>query len=169
MSIRLTPALRRRLDEERKKEEPSRSMTQEIETRLRLSFEEMQRRQDALGGPTNYWLALSIAAGINAIEREMGARWFEDRKVFDECGIFISEFLSHFRPTKSKKRPRAKPVRLGNLVLPPPSHSPGRRAAQRAFTGLSMAAMAGAANVDLPNDVFAAVGVLARRIKGRGA
>jgi hypothetical protein len=95
LGVRVTPALHDRLEAARA--ESGRTLSQEMEARLRLSFEDNQRAQERFGGPTNYWLFQWIARGIAIIEQQTGRRWWEDRYTFDECRALIDEIWGFFK------------------------------------------------------------------------
>jgi hypothetical protein len=132
----MTPALRDQLEAARVSS--GRTLSQEIEARLRLSFGEPQRVQDQFGGPTNYWLFRTMADRIRSIELALGQqvdgeprdghRWWQNRYTYDECLDFIGALLASFRP----KGRRITPAHLKGYPL-------GKRTATIALANLEMA------------------------------
>jgi len=104
VSIRLTPALHARLEEECKKTKPERPLSQEIEARLWQSLELEQEIEKRFHSRRNYFVAQLIADGIAAwIEPLTGQRVWEDPFAFEEAKIFINALMDYLRP-KGKKR-----------------------------------------------------------------
>jgi hypothetical protein len=99
LSVRIPAALRERLDAARRKSETDRSLSQEIEMRLRLSFEMDARIQDRFGGPTNYWLFHTMASLVRIIENQTGRRWWEDPYTFQQVKSCVEAIFRHLTPT----------------------------------------------------------------------
>jgi hypothetical protein len=96
VSIRLTPALKSRLEQEAKAER--RTLSQEIESRLRMSFElEMGPQKEF--GLQNWQLVVLIAEQLKAIEEETERSLFAHRSTFDECKTGINSLLDYWMPS----------------------------------------------------------------------
>lgn len=116
LSIRISPELRAKLEAAAKEDEVGRSLSQEIEARLRLSFGEPQRRVDEFGGPILYSLFHTLAAHIRGIEHNTKHRLWEDRYTFDECMVLIDMVMQRFKPAGSRKVPKQlKETQLGKM------------------------------------------------------
>jgi hypothetical protein len=99
ISIRLTPGLRDRLEKERTKVEPPQTLSQEIEARIRESFELDGSIHQFLGGyDYHYWLLRVIAELIVLIEHELGRKFVNDRFTFDQVKLAINTILDRFEP-----------------------------------------------------------------------
>jgi hypothetical protein len=97
INIRFAPGLRAQLDAARQVD--GRSLSQEIETRLRLSLEAPEKEKEKFGGPTNNWLLRIIANQIKTVERFAGdKRWWEDVYTFNQVQLLVDTFLEFFRP-----------------------------------------------------------------------
>jgi len=105
LGIRVTPALRDQLEAARN--DSSRTLSQEIEARLRLSFGEQQRAQEEFGGATNYFLFQAISRGIIRIQERTGRQWWEDRYTFNECQALMAAVWSRFKPRGRNTIPKA--------------------------------------------------------------
>src|SRR5579862_1147896 len=136
LGVRVTSGLYDQLEAARV--ESNRTISQEIEARLRLSFGEPQRVQDQFGGPTNYWLFRTMADRIRTMELAIGEqvggeprdghRWWQDRYAFDECLKFMTTLLASFKP----KGRKVVPAHLRGYPL-------GERTAVIAMANLEMA------------------------------
>jgi len=103
IGIRLPPDLRHRLDDERKKAEPERSISQEIELRLRQSLEQPRRFRDK----RIYDLALMIEEGIvDYIQPATRQNCWKDPYTFDQVKKLIDEFLKFLRPEGKRIVPK---------------------------------------------------------------
>lgn len=96
LAFRGTRALEARLKAEAAKS--GRALSQEIEARVRLSFEASQRVQDQFGGAATYWFFFYVAFGMKEIEALTGKRWWEDRFTFGACQDLINTALGYFMP-----------------------------------------------------------------------
>jgi hypothetical protein len=84
---------------ERACEKSGSTMSREIETRLRLSFEIREKEKEKFGGPTNYWLLRLIANQIKTVERFAGnKRWWEDAYTFNQVMLLIGTIFEFFKP-----------------------------------------------------------------------
>jgi hypothetical protein len=106
LSIRIAPDLRAKLEAVVRADESGRSLSQEIEARLRLSFGEEQRRQDEFGGPTTYWLFRILAGQIGGIEHDTGHRFWKDRYTFEECIELVVDTFKPLKPSGRRKVPK---------------------------------------------------------------
>ena len=93
----------------------SRTLSQEIEARLRLSFDKDQKEVDRFGGQTNYWLLRIIAHQIPIVEKlahpeapreNPPSRWWEDPYTFQQVKILIDTLFDCFRPNGQAITPR---------------------------------------------------------------
>jgi hypothetical protein len=138
LSVRVSDSLRERLEIACRQSE--RTLSQEIEARLRLSFEENQKRVDAFGGPTNYWLFRIIANQIRTVERlanpkEQVRRWWEDPYTFKQVKILIDTFFDCFKPSGRAVTPR-RFLAMGEPL--------GQNLANREMANIEAASMEGA-------------------------
>lgn len=88
----------------------SRTISQEIEARLRLSFEPQQKIIDEFGGPTNYWLLKTIARVIGTTEwlaHHPVRRWWEDPYTFNQVKNAINTLFDFFKPSGRAVTPAA--------------------------------------------------------------
>jgi hypothetical protein len=71
----------------------NRTISQEIEARLRLSFGQHQETIDQFGGPTNYWLLRIAAHEIGTVEwlahPDVRRRHPDLRRIADEMGVEV--------------------------------------------------------------------------------
>jgi hypothetical protein len=149
VSIRLTPELRARLEEERKSADPERTLSQEIDMRIRESFDLDRSIKKMLGGVDYYWLLRLVAQEIVFIEHQTGRRFVEDRFTFDQVKAMINTILDHF------KRPgvSSPPERLTALLDERAITLLGKRAAVSALAQLELAKMSGVDLLILPDFV----------------
>jgi Arc-like DNA binding domain len=121
--VRLPAALYERLAAAAR--ENNRSLSQEMEARLRLSFEEGQKRFEEFGGSTNYWLFRSIASQIHNVERlaypteqDEHRRWWQDPYTFKQVKTLINTFCDFFKPNGRAVTPSyyAKDAPLGEWL-----------------------------------------------------
>jgi hypothetical protein len=106
VSIRLTPRLRARLEEERKNATPERTFSQEIEFRLRRSFEDPEQPvKDRFGGPTPYLFFLIIANQLITLERFTGERWWRDPYTHRQARVLLGTFMDWFKPAGRPRTP----------------------------------------------------------------
>ena len=103
VSIRLTPALKERLELERKIE--GRPLSQEIELRLRQSFEAEQKLEERFHGRRIYKVMQLIADQIEYLEKVFGRSCWEDPFLFDQVVISVKTILGYLRPKGRKLLP----------------------------------------------------------------
>ncbi len=102
LTTRITPELRSALDTAARKNKVS--LSQEIEHRLRNSFDrEMQRDwrdrlADDLGGKKTFALLLVISQFVQGIEMLTGKRWHDDPYTIEEVGKGIIVILNRLAP-----------------------------------------------------------------------
>ena len=99
-----------------------RSLSQEIEWRLRRSFDEERGIVDKLGGPESYAFLRLIAQSIDMTARQAGniasrarghsVTWLNDPYVYDQAVKAVIVVLEAFRPEGDPARPKLK-VRAG--------------------------------------------------------
>lgn len=101
-STRITPELRSAL--EYAAETSGRSISQEVETRLRLSFDaELQRGQrdkliEAFGGEESFALFVVLSMFIQSIEIKTGRPWHADRYTYEQVAAGAAFILDSFAP-----------------------------------------------------------------------
>jgi hypothetical protein len=96
VSLRLPATLRARLEAVCR--EAERSLNQEIEIRLRRSFEQNENIKKQFG-ETNFWLFAITARLIGYLERGTGERWWDDAYTFLQVKALMNTLLDHFKPT----------------------------------------------------------------------
>src|SRR3981081_845005 len=84
LGIRMTRELRERLDAARRTDEVERSLNQEIELRLRQSFESEQRIEERFHGYRIYSLMQFIAYQIEFLEQVTGRSCWEDVALYEQ-------------------------------------------------------------------------------------
>ena len=94
------------------------SLSQEIEWRLRRSFDEERNIVDNLGGPESYAFLRLIAQSIDMTARQAGAiasrargqtaTWLNDPYVYDQAVKAVNVVLEAFRPEGDSARPKIK-------------------------------------------------------------
>jgi hypothetical protein len=98
VGVHLTKAIKAKLDEARKRPDGEISISEEIERRVRQSFELDQRIRDRFGGAGTFSLLRIVVEGITSIERRTKHRWFEDLYTFDQVKLMFNTVYEHFRP-----------------------------------------------------------------------
>jgi hypothetical protein len=106
VSIRLTPRLREQLEEERKKAAPERTLSQEIEIRVRESFELDHWVKQLFGGPRHYWLLRIIAEQMLVIEHQIGNEFLSDRFTFDQVRNAVDVLFDYIKPRGRRLIPK---------------------------------------------------------------
>jgi hypothetical protein len=96
LSTRITGELRSALDAA--KEKSGRSLSQEIEYRLRRSFEEDTKMKDIFGGRENY----AIARLIGCLLDSHGSDWKRDEENFDYIIASVALVLRLFGPRSTR-------------------------------------------------------------------
>jgi hypothetical protein len=151
LSIRISASLREKLEASSKQTE--RSLSQEIEARLRLSFEENQIRIDEFCGQENYWLFRIIANQIRTLEKVtyIGEHrlWWDDPYLFKQVKILINTILDYLKPKGRAVTPRHHAeLDVGNrtIIFAEPF---GQRLGEHIIAGTELMRM----NPDPPNDV----------------
>jgi len=76
-------------------EASGRSVSQEIESRLELSFQE----ERILGGKSTALLSKLIASTIGLVEVETGRDWTEDRMTWEAVNAAVQRIISWFQPS----------------------------------------------------------------------
>ena len=104
VGLRITPLLHDRLLAAAKERE--RSVSEEINLRLRRSFEDPEQPiKDRFGGPTPYWFFLIIANQLRTLERFTGERWWQDPYTHRQAKILFQTFIDCFKPAGRARRP----------------------------------------------------------------
>jgi hypothetical protein len=136
VSIRLTPELRTRLEAERTSAAPERSLSQEIELRIRETFDFDKSMQKLLGGSDyHYWLLRIVAEQIVSIEYHIGRQFLKDRFTFDQVKSAINTILDHFKP-RGRSSP---PERLTSVFEEQAIREFGKRLALLALVPIALA------------------------------
>ncbi len=113
VGIRLTKATRDKLEKARRGPEGDKTLSQEIEQRLRRSFELDEELTKRFGSPGTYALFRMMANGIALVEancvrgdetRERS--WLHNRFVFDQVKALINVMLNRFKPEGRRVRPK---------------------------------------------------------------
>jgi hypothetical protein len=108
VGLRITPQLHQLLLAEAQKSE--RSLSHEIEYRLRRSFEQgdedEQKFRERFGGPTSYWVLLITGNLIRRLERFTGERWWRDPYTHWQMRVLIKSVLDRFKPVGLPRTPR---------------------------------------------------------------
>lgn len=119
VGVRLTKAVRQKLESARRSSDGDRTLSQEIEIRLRRSFELDEELMKRFGSPGAYAFVRLIAEGIKGIEEicshnkagsaandEGRRQWLQDRFTFEQVVLMINELLPYFRPAGKSVRPK---------------------------------------------------------------
>jgi hypothetical protein len=106
IGLRITPDLRQRLEEERRKAVPKRTLSQEIEIRLLESFELEKKIEERFRGRRTYYILQMIADGIGLAECATERHWLDDAYTYDEIASFVCEALRLLRPKGKRAFPR---------------------------------------------------------------
>jgi hypothetical protein len=106
ISFRVSQSLREQLEVARREGESERSLSAEIELRLRRSFDGDADVQKHFSSSRLYWLSRYIARDIVHIEESTGpeARWLDDPFVYDEVRAYIDTLFDHMRRPRGRKR-----------------------------------------------------------------
>jgi len=150
VSIRLTPELRSRLEAERMSADPERTLSQEIDQRIRESFDLDKSIKKELGGADRYyWLLRLVAQDIVFLEHQTGRRFMEDRFTFDQVIAAINTILDHFKPPGASSPPE----RLTGLLDERAITLLGKRTALLTLSQLELAKMSDGDLLILPDFV----------------
>jgi hypothetical protein len=109
VGIRLTKALRDKLETERRQLEGEPSLSRLIEDRLRESFELGKSIDELFGGKKTRQILQIVAERIAGIEISTQLGWLDDRYTFDQVKSMIGIVLEHLRPAGRRAIP--KPMR----------------------------------------------------------
>lgn len=98
LSTRIRPDLRAALDAASK--ESGRSLSQEIEHRLRRTFTDEKEIRDRFGSRENFYIMRAIDLAIQTVvmREESVAEWLNDRETFDRVCKTIGVVLDAIRP-----------------------------------------------------------------------
>jgi hypothetical protein len=119
LSVRISTALRNKLEEAQREanEEAQRdvngerSLSEEVEIRLRQSFETETEIEKRFGGVGTSRLLEIVADRIASIEMSSGGlHWFDDPYVYGQVRAMLEIVLDHFKPGGRRTIP--KPMRL---------------------------------------------------------
>jgi hypothetical protein len=130
-SIRMHSALRDLLEQARH-QDGERSLTQEIELRLRQSFELEDQIKERFGGGSTYWVLQLAADTIRNIEIRTGRKWIRDPYAFEQVVAAITTIFEHFKPKGRAIVPKKLPPR-------PPAKTLGRHLALINLLGVEAA------------------------------
>ncbi len=103
MGFRPTPEVRRQLEQTASANH--RSLSQEIEARLELSFARESAKVETLGGDATYAVAHALAAAAAAVSKKTGSSWLEDAGAYREAEKAIFLLLEAFRPGREGSFP----------------------------------------------------------------
>ncbi len=103
MGFRPTPDIRRELEQAAFAN--GRSLSQEIEARLEISFAVEQTRAEAFGGDATYAVTKALAAAADAVSQKAKRSWLENAGVYREAEKAIFLLLDAFRPGKKGSFP----------------------------------------------------------------
>jgi hypothetical protein len=112
LNLRVSSKLRDLLEEARRRSDGEVSLSEEVELRLRESFERDSEIEKRFGGPTTARLLEVLADRVRSIEASTGGadgelRWFEDRFTYDQVRSMIEVVLDHFKPDGRRTIPKA--------------------------------------------------------------
>jgi TraY domain len=106
VGFRMTPQLHELLVEEAQK--AGRSLSQEIDFRLRRSFEfegPHQQLKDRFGGETTYWVFLIAGNLVRRLENFTGERWWRDPYTHRQLKVLMATILDCFKPDGRPRTP----------------------------------------------------------------
>jgi hypothetical protein len=111
VGIRLTKAVRDQLEKARHSPEGDKTLSQEIELRLRQSFSLEEDIRKRFGGRGTYWILQLIAEAIGLIEKNcLGdppqEHWFDDPYTFDQVTSMIDAMLGYLKPRGKRTIPK---------------------------------------------------------------
>ena len=107
ISTRVTGDIRKALEDERKR--TGRSLSQEIEMRLRQSFDHSLRVEETFGGPVNYGLFRLISTAMGFVEQGTGKSWHEDAYTHAQFKQVVLTVLKTLRPKGKSEPPKELP------------------------------------------------------------
>ncbi len=112
VSVRMTTELKGWLEAEAR--ESDRSLTQEVESRLRESFarDDSMRREFAEDRETLGLLRL-IGQAVNMVQAETGQTWVKDRYTFDQVRRAVPAVLESFKPAGESRLQDSAPILTG--------------------------------------------------------
>ncbi len=109
LSVRMTPWLKDRLETEARAHK--RSLTQELESRLRTTFEEDDSiRREFAGDRETLGLLRLIGQTVDMVQAETGQTWIADRYTFDQVRRAVPAVLDSFRPAGEGRIPDDLPI-----------------------------------------------------------
>jgi hypothetical protein len=111
VSIRLTKAVRDQVEKARRGPEGDKTLSQEIELRLRQSFSLEDDIRKRFGGTGTYRILQLIAEATRLIENNcLGnppeQHWLDDPFTFDQVVSMINALLEYFRPHGKRRIPK---------------------------------------------------------------
>jgi hypothetical protein len=112
LSVRISSKLRDLLEEARRRSDGEVSLSDEVELRLRESFERDSEIEKRFGGRPTARLLEVLAEHVRSIETSTGGadgelRWFNDRFTYDQVRSMIEVVLDHFKPDGRRMIPKA--------------------------------------------------------------
>ena len=112
VSVRMTTELKGRLEAEARKSD--RSLTQEVESRLRDSFEKDDRvTREFAGDRETLGLLRLIGQAVRVLQAETGQTWIKDRYTFDQVRRAVPALLDSFKPAGESRLPDDMPIMTG--------------------------------------------------------
>ena len=89
LTTRVTDGMRTKIDDAAARND--RSLSQEVEFRLEQSFRDELFMEAAYGDRHLREVFRTVALGVEALERQTGKKWADDRETFDQVGrVFLS-------------------------------------------------------------------------------
>jgi hypothetical protein len=148
----MTAALRDQLEVARRQGEPERSVSQEIERRLRLSFEMDQKIAERFGGRRKYWVFQLIADQIRYLEEVTGQSVWENAYTHTQAKACLDTVFNTLRPRGRSSIPRKLFLGFSKQYREQQARSLGERCALLAIASLQ----AIADGRDIPSTPFGA-------------
>lgn len=161
LSVRISTALRNRLEHARL-EDGERSLSEEVELRLRESFETNKQIEERFGGKGTSRILQIVADRIGSIETSTELRWFDDRYTYDQVKAMVDVIFAHFKPAGRRTIP--KPMQW-HLSLKKDVENLGRHVALLALATLE-SARDHPKESDLPAQYGKAALPVGRRLRG---
>jgi hypothetical protein len=160
VSIRLTPELRTYLEAERMSVDPERTLSQEIELRIKESFDFDKSIKHLFGGADLYWLLRLVAEEIVLIEHWTGRDFLTDRFTFDQAKDAVDTIFDHFKSPGVSSPPERLTILLDERMI----KTLGKRSALLELAQLELADMRSGDILALPGFVDPSA---ARHLSGR--
>ncbi len=105
LTTRITKELREKLDRARKEHPLTLSLSQEVEVRLRKSFNAQGVAEEIFGDQETYGVALMIVETMNQMRNMTGRHWAEDAFTLNACALAIGNVLRGFQASDDADPP----------------------------------------------------------------